>query len=96
MWAPHPANLTKKQQQHLKSYSGAGSTSSVSGLSSSLVFTPVQGLELVNPEAAAKKVREANEKYFGSTVFQKIAPTPMPAPKVGKDGFQIPSVPPRK
>ena len=50
------ANLTKKQTQQLKSYGG----SSVSGLSSSLVFTPVQGLELVNPELAAKK---ANQVY---------------------------------
>jgi len=90
------ANLTKKQQQQLKSYSGRSST--VSGLSSSLVFTPVQGLELVNPELAAKKTQEANNRYFGSAVFQKLAPTPTPAPKVGKDGFAIPTSlpPPRK
>ena len=87
-----PANLTKKQTQQLKSYGG----SSVSGLSSSLVFTPVQGLELVNPELAAKKAKEANERYFGSTVFQKLAPTPTPVPKVGKDGFAIPSAVVRK
>ncbi|CAN0201956.1 unnamed protein product [Phaeothamnion confervicola] len=34
------------------------------GLSSSLIFTPVQGLELVNPNAAEERVRKANETWF--------------------------------
>jgi len=38
-----------------------------SGISSSLVFTPVQGLELVDPTAEAKRrVEEANRKWFNS------------------------------
>jgi len=46
-----------------------GITGATSGLSSSLAFTPVQGLELTNPDAAkaaAQKIKEANEKYFGT------------------------------
>jgi len=38
-----------------------------SGTASSVAFTPVQGLEIVNPLAAEKKVDEANAKYFSAT-----------------------------
>ncbi len=31
---------------------------------STLAFTPIQGIELVDPAAAAKKVEEANRRYF--------------------------------
>ncbi|CAG0879549.1 unnamed protein product [Cyprideis torosa] len=45
----------------------------ISGTASSVAFTPLQGLEIVNPEAAAKKVKEANEKYFsGSAGFLQV------------------------
>ena len=74
--------LTKKQKTMLASSSSSSSSSSYSksnknllssgttnGLSSSLVFTPVQGLELINPNAvtAADRVREANKKWFNSS-----------------------------
>ena len=36
-----------------------------SGLASSMVFTPVQGMELVNPDANKERVAEANRKWFG-------------------------------
>ncbi|KAI0243948.1 U4/U6-U5 snRNP complex subunit prp31 [Massospora cicadina] len=36
-----------------------------SGLSSSLAFTPAQGIELENPEAKAQRIKDANDKYFG-------------------------------
>jgi hypothetical protein len=42
----------------------APSTSNVSGLSSSVAFTPVKGIELHNPELAAQRVKAANERYF--------------------------------
>jgi len=38
-----------------------------SGLSSSLAFTPVQGIELINPNARAERVNEANKKWFNSS-----------------------------
>ncbi|KAJ3375783.1 U4/U6-U5 snRNP complex subunit prp31 [Allomyces arbusculus] len=40
-------------------------TSAVSGLSTSLSFTPVQGLEFADPLAQQKKVLAANERWFG-------------------------------
>ena len=46
------------------------------GLSSSLVFTPVQGLELVNPNAAAERVKAANNKWFNANSgFMSAAPS---------------------
>jgi len=33
----------------------------------------VQGLEIVNPQAAEKRIQEANQKYFSSTAgFVKV------------------------
>lgn len=38
-----------------------------------LSFSPAQGLEIVNPQAAEKKVAEANQKYFSSMAeFLKV------------------------
>ncbi|KAJ9596391.1 hypothetical protein L9F63_012599 [Diploptera punctata] len=57
-------NLQKQQQVW------GGSTTvkkQVSGTASSVAFTPLQGLEIVNPQAAEKKVNEANAKYFSNT-----------------------------
>jgi len=56
-----------KKQQQLKSYSGVSST--VSGLASSVVFTPVKGFEINNQNLASQqeKVKEANAKYFSNT-----------------------------
>uniref|UniRef100_A0A6M2DYA6 U4/U6 small nuclear ribonucleoprotein Prp31 n=1 Tax=Xenopsylla cheopis TaxID=163159 RepID=A0A6M2DYA6_XENCH len=56
-------NLQKQQQ-----WGGATSVKKqVSGTASSVAFTPLQGLEIVNPHAAEKKVNEANAKYFSNT-----------------------------
>nr|XP_033806480.1 U4/U6 small nuclear ribonucleoprotein Prp31-like [Geotrypetes seraphini] len=44
-----------------------------SGTASSVAFTPLQGLEIVNPQAAEKKVSEVNQKYFSSMAeFLKV------------------------
>ncbi|KZO89868.1 Nop domain-containing protein [Calocera viscosa TUFC12733] len=40
-----------------------------SGTATSLVFTPVQGLELINPAIQAQRVKEANQKWFASGTF---------------------------
>ena len=45
---------------------------SVSG-TSTVAFTPMQGLEIVNPGAAEKKVADSNTEYFSSTAgFLKV------------------------
>ncbi|CAH8486115.1 unnamed protein product [Schistosoma guineensis] len=46
----------------------------VAGTSSSIAFTPLQGLEIVNPQAAEKPM-EVGNKYFSSTCgFTKVQP----------------------
>ena len=41
-------------------------------------FVKLQGLEIVNPQAAEKRAEEANAKYFSSSgAFMKVK-TPLP------------------
>lgn len=57
------------QQKLNKQQTWGGSTTvrkQISG-TASVAFTPMQGLEIVNPGAAEQRIREANEKYFSST-----------------------------
>lgn len=50
-----------------QSYGGKSTVrSQVSGTASSVAFTPLQGIEIVNPKAAEKRVQEANAKYFSN------------------------------
>lgn len=59
---------SRKRAEQMK----AGQTN---GLASSMVFTPVQGMELVNPDAMKDKVKEANKKWFSeSSGFQSALP----------------------
>lgn len=63
------SHLSLLQQKLNKQQTWGGSTTvrkQISG-TASVAFTPMQGLEIVNPGAAEQKVREANEKYFSST-----------------------------
>jgi U4/U6 small nuclear ribonucleoprotein PRP31 len=43
------------------------------GLATSVIFTPVQGLELVNPDAARENVKMANKKWFSENSGFKSA-----------------------
>jgi U4/U6 small nuclear ribonucleoprotein PRP31 len=66
-----------KESKFLKKQKKAVSVASgqTNGLSSSLAFSTVQGLELVNPNAAAERVREANNKWFSAhSGFLSAAP----------------------
>ncbi|KAJ1949738.1 U4/U6-U5 snRNP complex subunit prp31 [Linderina pennispora] len=60
------ARVAKKYEKYMKAPSGAGT----SGIAS-LAFTPVQGFELANPQAAVehrqKRQRLASDKYFASS-----------------------------
>ncbi|KAI9091283.1 hypothetical protein DFS34DRAFT_635584 [Phlyctochytrium arcticum] len=51
--------------------SWGGSSGATSGLSSSVAFTPVKGIELENPEAAAQRVKDVNDRYFSNATFKK-------------------------
>merc|ERR1712039_1064652 len=72
----------KQLQQHIKAQKRqrtAAAAGNESGLSSSLAFTPVQGIELANP-SAQRKAPDVGEKYFSNTAgFVNIAATPRPA-----------------
>ncbi|XP_070580403.1 U4/U6 small nuclear ribonucleoprotein Prp31-like [Ptychodera flava] len=64
--------ISKSLQRVLQKQQTYGGKSTVkgretSGTASSVAFTPLQGLEIVNPNAAEKKVAEANAKYFSAT-----------------------------
>ena len=54
------------------------STISVSnGLATSVVFTPVQGMELANPDANKERVAQANKKWFSENAgFMSALPKP--------------------
>jgi len=73
----------QKQQAVWGGMSSIGRKGATSGTASSVAFTPVQGLEIVNPLAAEKKVDEGNAKYFSSTSgFRSVkkSSTPMGPP----------------
>ena len=78
------AKLGKKMQATLAHYN-SGTKSSLgkdipSGLQSSLSFTPVQGIELVNPSlndaARQNLVKQANDKWFQGGTFSQIRKEP--------------------
>merc|ERR1719507_2322074 len=73
--------LKKNMQKQNAVWGGASSIKKVvSGTASSVAFTPVQGLEIVNPNAAAaERVNEANQKDFSATSgFLSVNKTPKP------------------
>ena len=71
--------LKRSLQKEQATFGGATTVKKhISGTASSVAFTPLQGLEIVNPSAQEKKVDEANAKYFSpSASFMKVK-TPMP------------------
>nr|CAG4646265.1 EOG090X06EY [Macrothrix elegans] len=72
----------QRNLQRQQAYGGATSVRrQVAGTASSVAFTPLQGLEIVNPQAAEKKVSEANIRYFSNTgTFFNVNSTPVPGP----------------
>lgn len=73
--------LQKTMQKQNQSHGGVTSVrSKIAGTASSVTFTPIQGLEIVNPLAFEKKVAHANATYFSATAgFVKVQ-TPLPLP----------------
>jgi len=63
--------ISKTLQRNLQKQQVYGGSTTIkkqiSGTASSVAFTPLQGLEIMNPRAAEKKVNEANAKYFSNT-----------------------------
>lgn len=62
---------SRKRAAHM----AAQASSNSNGLASSMVFTPVQGMELIDPEAQKKRVQQANQKWFSDSAgFQSALP----------------------
>uniref|UniRef100_A0A1A9ZS45 U4/U6 small nuclear ribonucleoprotein Prp31 n=1 Tax=Glossina pallidipes TaxID=7398 RepID=A0A1A9ZS45_GLOPL len=63
--------ISKTLQKNLQKQQVYGGSTTVkrqiSGTASSVAFTPLQGLEIVNPQAAEKTQSEINAKYFSNT-----------------------------
>lgn len=62
--------ISKTLQKNLQKQQVFGGSTTVrkhvSGTASSVAFTPLQGLEIVNPQAAEKPI-DADAKYFSNT-----------------------------
>ena len=100
-------NATVLRAQGLRS-SGVGTTTGAgSGTASSLAFTPVQGLELVDPKVQAeinRKRKAEEDKWFKGGTFTMIGgsggggnSSSGPGTAVtDQDGFKVPPLPARK
>ncbi|KAF9189176.1 U4/U6 small nuclear ribonucleoprotein Prp31 [Haplosporangium sp. Z 767] len=66
--------ISNRNAARLAQYGSSSNSNGLAtaGTASSIAFTPVQGIELVDPTAAAARVKAANEKYFGSGGFFKM------------------------
>lgn len=76
---------------------GAGT----SGTASSIAFTPVQGLELVDPKMQAerkRKLAEEDDRWFkGGTFTQMGSGSAAPNGSAGESGgFKVPRLPAKK
>eukprot|EP00940_MAST-03C_sp_MAST-3C-sp2_P003548 g3548.t1 len=64
------SNKQQQRRQLMRKVGNLGSSGATSGLTSSLAFTPVQGIELPDPELQRRRARqleEANASYFSDT-----------------------------
>jgi U4/U6 small nuclear ribonucleoprotein PRP31 len=87
-------NASVLRAHGLRSSGVGGSTA---GTASTIAFTPVQGLELANPEAQKelKRKREAEEnRWFNGGTFTQISGTN--STSGGSGGFKVPELPTAK
>ena len=67
--------LSVAQQASLLNSHSNHNNSTTSGAASSMVFTPIQGMELINPDAMKDRVKDANRKWFHDHAgFQSALP----------------------
>ena len=92
-------NATLLRAQHGLRTSGVGA--GTSGTASSIAFTPVQGLELVDPKMQAerkRKLAEEDDRWFkGGTFTQMGSGSAAPNGSAGESGgFKVPGLPAKK
>eukprot|EP00741_Cyanophora_paradoxa_P007337 tig00001107_g7097.t1 len=81
---PKDQKIMTKAKMKLIKQRPTGSSGLTSGISSSIVFTPVQGLELVNPNAQPAGKKDGGKYFSSSGTFSQIKKEPaslLPGPK---------------
>ncbi|KAF9425886.1 U4/U6-U5 snRNP complex subunit prp31 [Podila epigama] len=63
--------ISNRNAARLAQYGRNTNGLSTAGTASSIAFTPVQGIELVDPTAAAQRVKEANENEDGVFLYRQ-------------------------
>ncbi|OJJ49659.1 hypothetical protein ASPZODRAFT_128151 [Penicilliopsis zonata CBS 506.65] len=83
--------------------SGVGPTlTGTAGTASTISFTPVQGLELVDPKVQAelnRKRKAEEDRWFRSGTFTQVGGQTSTTPAAGSGengGFKVPALPPKK
>lgn len=88
------------QARGLRSSGVGTSLSATAGTASTIAFTPVQGLELVDPKVQAelnRKRKAEEDRWFNSGTFTQVGGQSSTASSgKEKDGFKVPALPPRK
>ncbi|PYH90645.1 mRNA splicing factor PRP31 [Aspergillus ellipticus CBS 707.79] len=77
--------------------SGIGTSLGGSGTASTIAFTPVQGLELVDPKVQAemnRKRKAEEDRWFKSGTFTQVGGQSSGVAESG--GFKVPALPPKK
>ena len=76
--------------------SGVGGGAGTSGTASSIAFTPVQGLELVDPKIKnelKRKREEEHDRWFKGGTFTQVGGGGGGSGKVDAGGFKVPALP---
>jgi U4/U6 small nuclear ribonucleoprotein PRP31 len=93
-----PGSASVLQAKGLRT-SGVGPTlGPQAGTASSIAFTPVQGLELVDPKVQAelnRKRKAEEDRWFKSGTFTQVG-TQSSVPNSENGGFKVPELPARK
>ncbi|OJD13214.1 hypothetical protein AJ78_06306 [Emergomyces pasteurianus Ep9510] len=90
-------NATVLRAQGLRTAGVGPSLGAGAGTASSIAFTPVQGLELVDPKAQAelnRKRKAEEDRWFRSGTFTQVGSQNTGGSSNG--GFKVPELPPRK
>lgn len=72
------------------------------GTATSVAFTPVQGMELIDPrkrEEANRKRKADEDRWFKNGTFTQVgggSMAPPPVPKIDSGGFKVPALPVKK
>ncbi|KAJ5714078.1 U4/U6-U5 snRNP complex subunit prp31 [Penicillium malachiteum] len=69
------------------------------GTASTIAFTPVQGLELVDPKVQAelnRKRKAEEDRWFNSGTFTQVGGGQSSVQVKDKEGFKVPTLPPKK